>query len=118
MIAVQAANCSPVVDTFNGLPPDPSIYTQSIAGGLAVPKPFGLDLIMEVLKESNGLAVSVDESEIQDGMLEISRKEGVLVSQEGAAAWKVLIQLLDFGFIKDGENILILNTGSGYKYFE
>jgi len=118
MIAVQAANCSPVVDTFNGLLPDPSKYTYSIASGLAVPKPFGLDLTMEVLKESNGLAVSVDENEIRDGMVEISRKEGVLVSPEGAAAWKALIQLLDIGFIKDDENILILNTGSGYKYFE
>ena len=120
MIAVQAENCQPIVYSWTGLHANASQYIgkASLANGLAVPNPFGEDLIMETLIESSGYALSVTEQEMISGVKEIARSEGVLVAPEGAAVWKGLLKLVDEGFIDRDEKILLLNTGSGYKYLE
>lgn len=120
MIAVQALNCSPIVDTWKGLQPNSKKYIgkSSIANGLAVPNPFAEDLIIETLIESNGTALSVSDSSIIKTVKEIAKEEGILVAPEGAAVFSAMLQLITDGFIKRTEKILLLNTGSGYKYLE
>lgn len=120
MIAVQAYNCAPVVRAFynptgwkDGFVPAPSI-----ANGLAVPYPFGMDMMQEVLQESKGIAYAVTEEEIIQGVKEIAQTEGMLISPEGAATWKALQHLRRMKIIDDGDKVLLLNTGSGYKYLE
>jgi threonine synthase len=41
-----------------------------------------------------------------------------LIAPEGAALWIALLQLIKERRIKRSEKILLLNTGSGYKYLE
>ena len=120
MIAVQAENCQPIVYTWKGLHANASAYTgkASLANGLAVPNPFGEDLIMETLIQSSGTALAVTEQEMISGVKEIAASEGILVAPEGAAVWKGLLKLITDGFINRDEKILLLNTGSGYKYLE
>ena len=120
MIAVQAENCQPIVYTWKGLHANASVYkgNASLANGLAVPNPFGEDLIMETLIQSSGTALSVTEQEMILGVKEIAASEGILVAPEGAAVWKGLLKLIKDGFINRNEKILLLNTGSGYKYLE
>ena len=118
MIAVQAENCAPIMAAMN----DPGNWEKSflpkptIALGLAVPFPFGIDLIRNVLVESNGEVITVTEDEIRDGINEIAKTEGLFVSPEGSATWKALAHLKQSGSITGKENILIFNTASGYKY--
>jgi len=83
-----------------------------------VPFPFGMNLIKKAVAESNGEVVTVTEKEIMDGINEVARTEGIFVSPEGSAAWKALAYLKQKGTIKDKDNILLLNTASGYKYIE
>ena len=120
MIAVQAENCQPIVYSWKGSHANASNYKgkASLANGLAVPNPFGEDLIMETLIESSGSALSVTEQEMISGVKEIAATEGILVAPEGAAVWKGLLTLVEDGFIDRDEKILLLNTGSGYKYLE
>ena len=120
MIAVQSANCQPIIYSWKGLHTDASSYKgkASLANGLAVPNPFGEDLIMQTLKESGGFALTVTESEMISGVKELAASEGILVAPEGAAVWKGLLKLVDDRFINHDEKILLLNTGSGYKYLE
>jgi threonine synthase len=47
---------------------------------------------------------------------EIAREEGIIVSPEGAAAWQGVLKLVTQNKIHPSEKILVLNTGSGYKY--
>ena len=75
-------------------------------------------MILKVLLESNGKPVSVSEMEITTSMREIARCEGMLVAPEGAALWAALKKLVAENFICRDEKILLLNTGSGYKYLE
>lgn len=120
MIAVQAENCKPVAEVWNGNIPNAKGYkaTPSIANGLAVPEPFGMKLILKTLHESNGLPVTVSETNIVKGVREIAKHEGVFVAPEGGAIWMALLQLLQEKIISRDESILLLNTGSGYKYLD
>ncbi|MBI1767679.1 MAG: threonine synthase [Bacteroidetes bacterium] len=116
-IAVQSNQCQPVVDTFlQGKISSP--IRQTIANGLAVPTPFAQSLIQKVLRESSGTAISVSEEEIIQAVKEIAFTEGMLIAPEGAALLPALKKLVNTGEIKREEKILLLNTGSGYKYFE
>jgi threonine synthase len=120
MVAVQAENCQPIVYSWKGLHANASAYKgkASLANGLAVPNPFGEDMIMQTLKQSSGTALAVSEEEMVSGVKEIAATEGILVAPEGAAVWKGLIKLINDRFIDRDKKILLLNTGSGYKYLE
>lgn len=120
MIAVQAENCQPIVQSWKGLQPNAKNYVgkPSLANGLAVPNPFAEDMIMQVLHQSNGLPLAISDEDMIAAVKEIAREEGLLIAPEGGALWKALLQLIDQGSIQRNEKILLLNTGSGYKYLE
>lgn len=118
MVVVQATNCSPVVDFLNGEEKNVALYKESIANGLAVPVAFGRDMIAQVVKESGGSTITVTDKEMIDGVREVAKSEGVLMAPEGAALWKGLLKLIDQGVVLRNEKILMINTGSGYKYMD
>jgi threonine synthase len=120
MIAVQAENCQPVVQSWKGAQPNAKNYVgkPSLANGLAVPNPFAEDMIMTVLRESGGMPVAISDEDMISAVKEIAREEGLLIAPEGAALWKALLQLIGNGTVQRSEKILLLNTGSGYKYLE
>lgn len=121
MVAVQTDGCDPIVKAFKaGLMastpyPDPAV---TIANGLRVPHAFGHKLILKTLKESKGEAVAVSEENMIGALSELSRREGMFISPEGAAVWHAAKELRDKGWIKSYEKVLMLNTGSAYKYAE
>ncbi len=120
MIAVQAQNCQPLVETWLGNQVNATEYVgqSTIANGLAVPCPFAEKMILRVIKESQGLPIAVSETEIRDAAKEIAKAEGMILAPEGAALWAALKSLLATRQIARTEKILLLNTGSGYKYME
>lgn len=120
MVAVQAENCQPIMETWLGNQSDCSNYAGSptLANGLAVPKPFGEKMILQVLRETKGIPISVNEQEIVANMKEMSGSEGLLIAPEGAALLAALKKLTANNWIDRDEKVLLLNTGSGYKYLE
>jgi threonine synthase len=118
MIAVQSANCNPIVQVLEGKLDTVKNYkgNATFANGLAVPTPFAEKMIMNVLHESGGTALSIPDDEIKMAMKEIASLEGLLVCPEGAALLPAMKILLDKGEIDHNETILMLNTGSAYKY--
>jgi len=120
MVAVQAENCQPLVETYLGRQANSQQYVgrPTIANGLAVPRPLGEPLMLSVLHESQGTAVSISEDEMLEGMRELGKQEGLFVAPEGAAVWMAARKLLASGWISADEQILLLNTGSGQKYLE
>lgn len=120
MVAVQAANCRPLVETFYGRQANAQQYVgkPTIANGLAVPRPIGEQLMLQTLRESGGTAISITEAEMLTGLQELGAREGLFVAPEGAAVWMAARKLVDTGSISPDEKILLLNTGSGQKYME
>ncbi len=120
MIAVQSKNCAPILHALHNRENWKSMFLPkaTIANGLAVPYPFGMDMMLQVLEESGGTAIAISDADIVSGVNEISKTEGLLICPEGAATWKALLQLRDQKIIDVHEKVLLLNTGSGYKYME
>jgi threonine synthase len=120
MIAVQSLNCNPLMRSLE----DPLNWKErfqpvpTIANGLAVPYPFGLSMMKQVLGESGGTVCAVSDEEIEDGVHELARREGILAAPEGAAVWKALLHLRRMNVVASDSSVLLLNTGSGYKYLE
>jgi len=121
MVVVQGSGCDPVIKSFKNRMDYIVGYENpalTIANGLRVPKPFGDRLVMKTLYESNGMAVSVSDKEIKEGLDEFAKAEGLFLSPEGAAVWEGYKKLRLKNWIKDKESVVLLNTGSVYKYTE
>lgn len=120
MVAVQTIGCYPIVRAFNQGLSKASFFenASTMANGLRVPAAFGDRMILNTLKESNGTAIAVSDKEILQAVSEIAQKEGIFVAPEGAATWAALKQLVIEGWVENHEQVLLLNTGSGYKYME
>ncbi len=120
MIAVQSENCAPILHAIKDPLNWKNYFTPAAtkANGLAVPYPFGMKMMLKVLKESKGTAIAISEDHIMKGVKQIARTEGLLIAPEGTAAWEALLQLNATKKIGSSEKILLLNTGSGYKYLD
>ena len=119
-IAVQATGCQPIVKAFQEgkdvAQPWPN--AETIADGLRVPSPFADYLILQAIRETGGTALAVEDQEMVDAMYELASTEGIIACPEGAATLVGLKRLLRDGFLGADETIVLLNTGSGYKYLE
>ncbi|MEO6583589.1 MAG: threonine synthase [Ferruginibacter sp.] len=120
MIAVQSKNCAPILYALKDRENWKTMFSPrpTIANGLAVPYPFGMNMMLQVLEESGGTAIAISEEDIVSGVKEISKTEGLLICPEGAATWKALQHLHHQKIIATHEKVLLLNTGSGYKYLD
>jgi threonine synthase len=73
---------------------------------------------LEILRECNGSAVSVNDFEIKESLSEIGRLEGMFIAPEGASLWAALKKLKTEGIVDESERVVLVNTGSGSKYAE
>ena len=120
MIAVQAAGCQPVVRAFESGQKTAEFWqgAATVAAGLRVPKPLGDRLILDAVRASGGTAIAVPDDEILAAGIRLASREGMFIAPEGAACVTALEHLLETGFLKPQERIVIYNTGSGLKYLE
>ena len=120
MVCVQSEGCAPVVKAYHEGKdriepwPDP----QTIAAGLRVPGPFADDLILQVVRQSGGTALTVSDDEIRAGVREMAELEGVFACPEGAGTLAALRTLLAQGAVDPEGTIVLLNTGTGLKYLD
>jgi len=118
MVVVQAEGCAPIVNAFEvgADHAEPFPNAQTVASGLRVPSAVGDFLMLKVLKESNGTAITVSDEELLDGVRELARYQGIYACPEAGAVWKAAVRLLGTGWLKPSERIVLFNTGSGLKY--
>jgi threonine synthase len=118
MIAVQSSGCAPVVRAFDRHEKASEMWKDAatFAAGLRVPKPYGDYIMLEILRESGGVAVALSDEEILASLKDWARNEGILLSPEGAAATAAYDHLLRTGFLKPEDRVVIFNTGAGLKY--
>ena len=120
LVSVQSTGCAPIVKAWKEKKPESTFWENSntIAFGLNVPKAFGDFLILQAIYETNGCAVAVRDDEILIAQQILAREEGMFCCPEGAATLSAAIQLTKSGWIKPGESVVLLNTGTGLKYPE
>jgi threonine synthase len=120
MICVQSSGCAPIVKAWDEgkssseFCPDAS----TLAAGLRVPRAYGDYLILDILKKSHGLALSVTDAEIMNGLRHWGRVEGLFAAPEGAASLVAYRKLRARGVFTPEDKVVLFNTGSGLKYLE
>lgn len=120
MYALQASGCEPVTRAYEKGAAASEFFAgaETFASGLRVPKPYGDAIILDILRQSGGRAVSSDDATILESIKDWARHEGLFLSPEGAAATAAYDALLASGEIKPSERVVLFNTGAGLKYVD
>jgi threonine synthase len=120
MVAVQAGGCAPIVKAFNEgrETAEPWVNAKTVASGLRVPHAVGDFLMLEVIRQSDGTALSVSDDEMLAEIPRVGRLEGIFFCPEGAACVAGLRSLMQKGWIKPSDEVLIFNTAAGLKYLD
>ncbi|PWH14462.1 MAG: threonine synthase [Anaerolineae bacterium] len=118
MISVQASGCAPIVQAFEAGAERAQAWQNAftLATGLCVPKPFADRLILNVIRQSNGAALAVEDQEIQLAQQELAQLEGIFAAPEGAATLAALKKMVENRQISSEEKVVLFNTASGVKY--
>ncbi len=120
MVCVQASGCAPVVKAWNEKQSVSQMWANAstAASGLRVPKPYGDYLILEILRNSGGIALSVPDDEIMQAVRHWGKMEGIFAAPEGAAVLAGYKKLLASEFFSPDDAVVLFNTGTGYKYLD
>lgn len=118
MVVVQAENCCPIVRAFEAGADHAEAFpnASTVASGLRVPAAIGDFIMLDVLRASGGIAVSIGDEELLQGVRELSQEQGIYACPEGGAVWKAAQKLTQAGWLDPTEEIVLFNTGSGLKY--
>jgi len=120
MVAVQAEGCAPIVRAWEAHQSSAQFFPNAatIASGLRVPGPLGDQLILSMLRQTKGTALTVTDDEMLQAGRELAALEGIFAAPEGAATVIAARKLAASGWIKPEETVVLFNTGTGYKYAE
>ncbi|MDH5732872.1 MAG: threonine synthase [Candidatus Bathyarchaeota archaeon] len=120
LIIVQSSGCAPLVKAHNKSETEvkePWENAETIAAGLRVPHPYASYLILRAIKETNGMAVAVDDKEIVSSMKNFF-KMGIYACPEAASTLAALNKLENEGVFDPKEKMLLCLTGNAMKYFD
>jgi len=120
MVSVQSDGCAPIVKAWDEGKSAAEMWPNAAtkAAGLRVPKAYGDYVILEILKASGGVAVSVTDEEIMDALRRWAHVEGIFAAPEGAAALAAYRKLRTNGFFGADDRVVLFNTGTGLKYLD
>jgi threonine synthase len=118
MYAVQAAGCAPIVRAFERGTRSAELWpgAETIASGLRVPVAIGDYLMLDAIRRSGGVALSVSDEEILRATDLAGQREGVWLSPEGAATVAAIGRLRADGLVREDERVVLFNTGAGMVY--
>jgi threonine synthase len=120
MVTVQSTGCAPIVKAWDEGKQASEMWANAAtsASGLRVPKAYGDYLILDILRQSKGIAVAVTDDEIMDSLRQWARLEGVFAAPEGAAAHAAYRKLRAGKFFAEDDRVVLFNTGTGLKYLD
>jgi threonine synthase len=120
LVSCQSDGCAPIVRAYEAGArfADPFPDAHTIASGLRVPAAVGDFMMLDAIRESGGRAVAGREGRIVEWMRRAMSLEGVSLCPESAVCLDCLEALRAEGWVKDGEEVVLFNTGAAQKYPE
>lgn len=115
LIAVQASACAPLsaLATLGPVSLNRIGETPTLAEGVRVRYPLRGDAVVQMVKQSDGQFVSVDEAYILLGRDQLAQR-GFYVEPTSALVWHALKEAL----VDLDDPVVVILTGSGYKYVD
>jgi threonine synthase len=114
MVGVQTEGCAPIVNQLKENAPSKSFSPSTRALAILVGEPLQSDLAVKAIHESNGLALTVSDSEILASELLVAKLEGVF-AEPASSATVAALQKLKEKQISTHDSVVCLITGSGLK---
>lgn len=120
MIGVQAEGCSPIVSAYESGNEFVTAWgkSQTIASGISDPL-IGYEkdgtYTLKLIKESNGIAISVTDEEIKEAMKDLSHLEGIFAEPTGVASLAAFRKMYEKNAIGPDSKVVCLITGHGFK---
>jgi threonine synthase len=121
LIGVQAEDCAPIVRAFKRGEKEVSPWegqSHTIAHSIADPLTgYSQDgtLTLQKIRESNGVAESVNDEEMLAAVWQLARGEGIFAEPAAASTVAVANKLKKKGIIAGGEKVVLMVTGTGLK---
>ncbi len=114
MVGVQTEGCAPIINALTEQVTSKSCNPSTRALAILVGEPLQSDLAVKAIRESNGLALTVSDTDIFNAELQIAKLEGVFAEPASSAAVAALAKLKADQIAKDA-SVVCLITGSGLK---
>ena len=115
----QAEGCAPIVNAFRSksdiIRP---VKPNTIAKSLAIGNPADGYYALKTIIETGGVAESVTDDEVIEGIKLLARTEGVFTETAGGVTVAVLCKLAGQNFFKQSDRVVVLITGLGFKTLE
>jgi threonine synthase len=117
IVGVQPEGCAPIINALtkhaskNAKISKPS--TRALA--ILVAEPLQSELAIKAIRESDGMAITVSDSEILAAELQIAKLEGVFAEPASSATIAALKKLVDKDEMSCSSSVVCLITGSGLK---
>jgi threonine synthase len=116
IVGVQPEGCAAIVNALNKGTPKSKISNPSTrALAILVAEPLQGELATNAIRESDGLALTVSDSEILAAELQVAKLEGVFAEPASSATIAALKKLVGKGIISCESSVACLITGSGLK---
>ena len=117
IIGVQAEGADPLTRTFQGKSSEITFMDKptTIADSINVGVPRDGIKALKAVYESNGMFISVKDSEIIDAIKELAKETGIFVEPAAAAAFAGFKKARKEGKILPKSRVVILLTGHGLK---
>ena len=120
MVTVQASGCAPIIRAYDEGAERSTMFenAHTVADGLRVPKAIGDFLVLRAVRESQGAAVAVSDTDMVTAMREMGALEGISAAPEGGAAFHALKVLIQQGRVLPHHRVVVFNTGGALKYLD
>jgi threonine synthase len=117
-VIVQMTGCAPMVRAFERGEESAAAWEEpdTRVWGLRVPKAIADFLVLRAVRASEGRAVAIDEARLPAITERLARVEGLRVGPEGAAAFAALDDLAAAGELREGERVVVFQTGDPSNY--
>jgi threonine synthase len=118
MVSVQAAGCAPIVGAYAAGEEHAPLWqgAKTVADGLRVPVAIGDFLILRAVRASGGTALAVSDEAMLVHTELLGATSGIFGAPEGGACLAAQVALLEQGWIRPDESVVLFNTGAGVKY--
>ena len=117
IVGVQAEGCAPFVKAFTEGKTATAAWenAKTIASSINDPVTFEGKTALFSARMSRGTAVAVTDEEIRSAMREIARREAIIAEPSSAATVAAAGKLRAEGWIREGETVACILTGSGLR---
>jgi len=117
IVGVQAQGCAPLARAFEA---GKDRYERldkadTIAHAISNPAPPGGNAVLRMIRDHDGLIISVPDDEILDAQRMLASKEGLFCQPESAVTLAALIRLSKDKKLSKKETAVLVLTGSGLK---